>query len=54
MPGEEKTPSIVLRNVPPKIYSLIVETKAEILKSNKGRGKVSNEEAIYKLIKRCG
>jgi hypothetical protein len=47
-------PGILLRHCPPAIYEKIGQMKVEILKNNRFRGKVSNEEAIYKLIERCG
>lgn len=54
MPKEKpKSPQILCRKVPPEIFEKIGKKKNEMLRKNKYRGKVSNEDAIYKLIREC-
>ena len=54
MPNE--TPEkrqILLRNVPEDIFEIIQTEKANILQNNKSRTSVSNEEALYKALRKC-
>lgn len=48
-----KIPKILLRNVPVDVFKKIGKKKTEMLRKNKYRGRVSHEEAIYKLINEC-
>jgi hypothetical protein len=49
--SEEKPKSILLKDVPNEIWLKICEVKNTIRQNNKGRDKISHQEAIYKLIR---
>lgn len=51
--SKQQPPKILLRNVPEDIFTKIMKKKEQMLRKNKYRGKVSHEDAIYKLINEC-